>query len=491
MYTFKLATIYIYIREQRVRRTHKANDGIDVFAFESPCPQPTARCCPPRRSATQCVAAAARLRLPATAMHATPTRARSGAPRPASAAAPSLTADCLDSIHPPPHAYTSPSSVGPSAGVQKGGGRSVRSRPVHMDDEASARFSVRLAEAAALPMSERVSLSQPLFLFHVPKTSGSSMRTLLSSAVGAHTKLLPCVNCACACDPLADRTRNRSSCAVAVLGHIFPFPTVNGHPSVRLLLLLDRGVYGRPRCRRHWPHDEPAGEEAVWRLLNRSLCVTLLRNPVHRLVSSFYEFIHRKSSNLSLPAYLSAFGPQRLVESAGGGHVYASLLGGGRPDRAARLLSTCVTGIQERYTDFVATLGRLLPMPPPLSAAREHAHPRYGMPDDYDYNGLSRLLLPLMPGETELWEQASAVAAQQHALAAHYAPLAASATIPPPLSAIEATGEGTPIDAAARAAPHARLCGRVACARSALGATAVGTGIGGDIALAAARHLIA
>jgi hypothetical protein len=348
-----------------------------------------------------------------------------------------------------------------------------------MDVAAQARFSARLAEAAALPMSERVSLSQPLFFFHVPKTSGSSMRTLLSAAVGARPKLLPCVNCACACDPLADRNRNRSSCAVAVLGHIFPFPSGSEHHhSVPLLMQLDRGVYGRPRCHRRWPQDEPTGEEAVWRLLNRSLCVTLLRHPIHRLVSSYYEFVYHRSSNLSLPAYLSTFGPQALVKSAGGGHVYASLLGGGRPDRASRLLSNCITGVQERYTEFVATLARLLPVPQPVSADREHAHPRYGMPDDYDYNDLSRLLLPLMPGEEELWEQASDVAAQQHALASIYPPLAASLAVPP-FRDVESDGEDTPPHAAARAAPHARLCEGAACARSAPSARAE---VRGDVA---------
>jgi len=296
-----------------------------------------------------------------------------------------------------------------------------------MSTEWQARFAGRLAEAAsAVPLVARVSLRRPLFLFHVPKTAGSSMRTLLDSAVGRPRRsLLPCVNCACKCDPLAAQRRNRTSCDVAFLGHLFPFATPQGKSAVPLLLRLDRGAYGRPRCRRHWEQDGLAEEEAVWRVLNQSLCVALVRDPIQRLASSYYEFVHRKSSNRSLPSFLEAFGPERLVAAAGGGRLYASLLGGGSVERAERILSTCATGVQERYPEFVATLSRLLPVDTASVAAapREHSHRREGMGAAHDYAALAERLLPLMPSEARLWAHASAVAAEQHRMALAYAPL--------------------------------------------------------------------
>jgi len=335
----------------------------------------------------------------------------------------------------------SPAALGQAVGARRrvdvsSAGNNLKSW--HADDSLGLwnwrdRFERLLAEAVTVPLPARISLERPLLFFHLPKTAGSSLREVLSSALGRLPSLFPCKNCACVCDPLAEGVRNRTSCDVAILGHLTPFE-VTSVPGQQMMLAmflrLDRGMYGAPRCHRQWDHDGLTEQHALWRVLDRSLCITVLRHPVQRAISHYYEFVYGTKSNLTFSMFFKEFGMKALATISGFGPLYAEWLGGGSADRAKKVMETCVTGIQERFPELLTTSSRFLPidLTSALAAGHEHAHGWIGVNASFE-RVITPHLLHLFPGEYELWAHASAVATEQYQMALRYTRLRPTTTV--------------------------------------------------------------
>ncbi len=314
------------------------------------------------------------------------------------------------------------------------------------------RIHALMRDAQEAPdINERVNLERPFFLFHIAKTGGSTLRRLLSRSLTGMPTMYPCVTCDCWCHlKLHSRVSyvvDYTACAVAFLGHFMPFHTL---PE---LAGVNAGRHGKPKRCKRWADgfEVPSTPASTLRLLrksNGSLCVTVLRHPVARAVSHFYEF-NAASLNATLPQYYARHGAEALVALTGG-NVQTSHLGALRlpptyDDAAARddpavgvatayrahqILDSCVVGTQERFDDLLFVLGRLLPRLPVSSAGaqREHAtHQPLGNHSrrqelerthpGFDYDAFSAQLRPLLRWDLELWERATRVAAAQLSVA--------------------------------------------------------------------------
>lgn len=318
-------------------------------------------------------------------------------------------------------------------------------------EKALAFFRRRLLDAQTQPLSYRVTLQTPFWLFHLPKTGGTTLRHVLDTQVFAnYTTLYPCVNCGCVCPMSRPEIMAKSTCAHAFLGHFQPW--AEGPPKV---ILAD--LSGERRCSRwstfsekstgdkisdlqqtaiqsvhnamavaqHLGLDsEKSAMAAVLPLLQSSICVTVLRDPVDRMISHFYEFIFRQrlNSTMNLPEYVEQVGIERVVAETGS-NIMLHILGKGSMDLATAVLDSCIVGTQESYDAFLQVLARILPMnitsKDAADAPRLQSNKRTGM-KDFHLNDLRHAALPYLKADHDLWTYATRLAQLQHDTAMHF-----------------------------------------------------------------------
>eukprot|EP00955_Chlamydomonas_euryale_P098107 365123-Chlamydomonas_euryale.AAC.47 len=323
-------------------------------------------------------------------------------------------------------------------------------RPISVPnaDEALTFFRRRLLDAQTQPLSHRVTLQTPFWLFHLPKTGGTTLRHMLHTQVFAnYSTLYPCNNCGCVCPMTNPGNMARSTCAHAFLGHFQPW--TEGPPNVILADLSDkrhcsrwsapirsspggetsdiqniatRSVHDAMTVARHLGlNSEESAMAAVLPLLQHSICATVLRDPVDRMVSHFYEFIFRQklNSSVSLPQYVEQVGIERVVTETGG-NVMVHILGKGNMDMAIAVLHSCVVGTQESYAEFLQVMARILPMNVTSKSAAEaprlQSNKRKGMEDSY-VGGLRHGASPYLKADFDLWTYATRLAKLQFGIA--------------------------------------------------------------------------
>jgi hypothetical protein len=146
---------------------------------------------------------------------------------------------------------------------------------------------------------------------------------------------------------------------------------------------------------RGWNVDHLSSTSIGDVLSNYGVCTAVFRNPLERIVSAFYEWSYRKTTNLTAIEYWHAYGASRFPKPQPQG----SFLGmyNFRNDPAAvqpapeepvdgavleAVMTSCVVGTTENLTDYVTTLSRIVWINPPAkqqSALKVRSRERHGM----------------------------------------------------------------------------------------------------------------
>ncbi len=124
------------------------------------------------------------------------------------------------------------------------------------------------------------------------------------------------------------------------------------------------------------------GQDPIfWQVLDRTRCITVLRNPFQRAISGYYEFGY-PMTNLTLTEYLNRHSVRDFLwVSTSYANAQTAILGGEldpfKVDRqtllnAQKLLHQCIVGIQEDMPSFVNMVSMALSLPslPPGAMGR-------------------------------------------------------------------------------------------------------------------------
>ena len=238
-----------------------------------------------------------------------------------------------------------------------------------------------------------ISAQHPFFFFHIPKTAGSTLQGILLPLVLAATEKDSAVlagrgHCEAAlthdagfsravklctsrglffgtytADSAFDRyplpvRRNKTACASVFFNHFSPAPLFAA------LRALDSDATRRwdpEHLANIWGgNPELPSPSAVRWILERSMCVTILRDPALRSISYYYEFVYRHSSNLSAAQSVAQFGMDAFVRltmpRAQTGWLGPSY------EHATAVVDSCIVGITERFEELLDVLAHVVPM---------------------------------------------------------------------------------------------------------------------------------
>ena len=264
-------------------------------------------------------------------------------------------------------------------------------------------------------------VANPFVFFHIQKTGGSSMRDMFADTVldsKLNHALISChdkVSCYTSSANFASPAMlNRSSCATVIMGHFTVVETA------MTLYNMDHGMYGPVKCRRGWWDDKKYTDEVdiVVRFIQQTKCLTFLREPLARLWSHYYFFLH-KTTGVSLAHYYKQHGAAALFNNTMGS-LQSSALGGlhfSSHESSKRIIDTvfdqCIVGIEEQYEQSVYELSKLFPS---LKQYERKPHVRVNssrkQSKGSDLNSLSadirRQLAPLLLQDALLWTRGRA-----------------------------------------------------------------------------------
>jgi len=228
--------------------------------------------------------------------------------------------------------------------------RSTRAPHASITLNFDGRFRLtRAPDRAQMPRAGHTiaaSLEQPFLMLHMEKTGGTSLRELFHEHVFKGTRaIIPCKGgVSCSGHSLSSPAHlNRTACATAFIGHFAPLALLSK------LIRIDRGEYGPVCCQRWlWLRSNTSAFmsadgsfvrrrasklsakevlEQAWQLLPKVLSATIMREPVERMISSYYYFAYNRAANLTLPELMQMGEQGRTAALAlGQGHRQLELL---------------------------------------------------------------------------------------------------------------------------------------------------------------------
>eukprot|EP00629_Pelagomonadales_sp_RCC1024_P012196 CAMPEP_0119267210 /NCGR_PEP_ID=MMETSP1329-20130426/5442_1 /TAXON_ID=114041 /ORGANISM="Genus nov. species nov., Strain RCC1024" /LENGTH=376 /DNA_ID=CAMNT_0007267125 /DNA_START=305 /DNA_END=1432 /DNA_ORIENTATION=+ len=276
----------------------------------------------------------------------------------------------------------------------------------------------RAFAAAAARGEAVVGHHRPLLGFFLAKTGSNSQQHYLLSALASEGLA---AHAGCAPRGAGGRTgclaapeqREATGCAPAFGNHFRPEALVEALAEANRLNAGDK-------CRREgWP--APGDADLTRRGLQRSVCTAVLRDPVTRAVSAFYEFKYGKRTNLTAPAYLEKHGAEAfagLVSMHGGYQAWTK-------DWPA-VFENCFLGTTEDFDSMLGTLSRVLPLPETTRGQRFRSGPKPGLLKEH-WPALYAALRPRLAADLRLWRDARCVAAAQRRAVAGFSRLLSDA----------------------------------------------------------------
>ena len=167
-----------------------------------------------------------------------------------------------------------------------------------------------------------------------------------------------------------------SSCAVAFLGHFNPFETVFD------LININDGFYGSMPCHRQWNYNKntPFVDKLV-SILQKSTCVTVLRDPVDRMISHYYEFTVHNNPNLTAAGYMNTYGAEKLFWATGS-NIQSRQLGSFFENATSEIellynakivIDNCIVGVTEYFSDFLRLVSDAVDFDLPNEHTRDHS----------------------------------------------------------------------------------------------------------------------
>jgi hypothetical protein len=213
----------------------------------------------------------------------------------------------------------------------------------------------------------------------------------------------------------------KSSCQVAFDNHYKPIPLVDAIAAAE--------QSPNAECHR-WPgHSLPARGPALYEdVLQRTVCVIMLRDPIDRAIAAYYEWHFQKTSPLTPMEYLDANGAQKYIALVN--HTPGLFWEYTTPPVWEATLKSCLIGVTEKMDQFVQNLSRVLRIESPEHAVKQRSRPRTGMTQE-DTERFYKELTPLMHDDINLWHLAGRVADAQHAVAQLFDPLMTESLVKP------------------------------------------------------------
>jgi hypothetical protein len=266
-----------------------------------------------------------------------------------------------------------------------GGNRSSR----HMVESSVRHLLELMVRARTLATRNQTvygTLRDPLFGFFIPKTGSNTQEYYQLEALAAirQASFAGCKDHLYGC--LQDEPHLSSrTCRAPAFGNHF-------NPQALIPELLKANCTSAARG---W-NVNPSSASTIGDVLsNYGVCTAVFRNPLERIVSAFYEWSYRKTTNLTAIEYWHAYGSSQFPKPQPQG----SFLGmyNFRNDPAVvqpapdepvdgavleAVMTSCVVGITENLTDYVTTLSRILWINPPAkeqSALKVRSRERHGM----------------------------------------------------------------------------------------------------------------
>ena len=271
----------------------------------------------------------------------------------------------------------------------------------------------RAAEAAQKNEVVYATLSSPLLGFLIPKTGSNTVQHYLLEALAAvgqfsNAGCQPPNRNGCMTQP---SYIHDTSCHVAFDNHFQPIPLVDA------VALAENNP--NSKCHR-WPSLSllPGTNALYENVLQQSVCLIALRDPIDRAIAAYYEWHYKRTSPLSAIEYLEKHGAKHFIDLVGGGFQKEHT----SPKVWEAVLKSCLVGVTENMDQFATTLSRVLRIPAPHRAVKKRSLLKEGMTEN-DFKQFYQELTPFMHDDINLWRLAGRISDAQHKVSQSFAPL--------------------------------------------------------------------